>query len=264
MSFINRLEAKFGHHAIPGLMRIVAAFNAACYILAKWRPEFLQFLTLDPERILHGEVWRLFTYIFIPTIGTFLPDWFWEVMYILYLIWIGDGLERAWGSFKLNLYYLIGMIGTTIAAFFLGANFSGFMLNSSIFFAFARFYPEAIIYVFWVLPVKVKWMAWTSGAMIILQFLVGSWGFRGAVLAALSNYLLFFSRSIVEEAQHRKTVVERRARFQRDMREGSEETLHRCKVCGRTERIEPYLQFRVATDGEEYCVDHLPLPPARG
>lgn len=263
MNWLNRLEGKFGHHAIPGLMRIVAAFNALCYILVKLRPEFLGFLDLDTARVLHGEVWRLFTYIFIPSIGGLLPDWFGEVLYILYLLWIGDGLERAWGAFKLNVFYLLGMIGTTIAAFFLGANFSGGMLNASIFFAFARFYPDAIIYLFWVLPVKVKWMAWISGALIVFGLLGGTWGYRAAVLVALSNYLLFFGRDLVEEAKHRRTVMDRRARFERDMREGTAETMHSCKVCGRTEQVAPDLHFRVAADGEEYCVEHLPKPPAR-
>jgi hypothetical protein len=261
MSWLNRLEAKFGHHAIPGLLRIVAAFNALCYILATLHPEYVQFLMLKPDRVMHGEIWRLFTYIFIPSMGGLLPSWFTEVFYILYLFMIGDGLERAWGSFKLNVFYLLGMIGTTIAAFFLGSNFSGVMLNASLLFAFARFYPETMIYVMWVLPVKVRWVAWITAAGIMLGFLGGAWEFRAAVLVALSNYLLFFGRDIVEEARHRKTVVERRARFERDIREGAEETLHRCKVCGRTEQIEPYLQFRVAADGEEYCVEHLPKPP---
>jgi hypothetical protein len=264
MNWLHRLEGKFGHHAIPGLIRIVAAFNALCYILVKLRPEFLKFLILDPTRVMDGEVWRLFTYIFIPNVGGWLPDWFGEVLYILYLFWIGDGLERAWGPFKLNVFYFLGMIGTTIAAFFLGANFSGGMLNASIFFAFARFYPEAIIYLFWVLPVKVKWLAWISGAGIVFGLLGGSWDYRAAVLVALSNYVLFFGRDLFQEAQHRRTVTNRRARFERDTREGAAETLHHCKICGRTEVIAPELQFRVASDGEEYCLEHLPKPPPAG
>lgn len=39
----------------------------------------------------------------------------------------------------------------------------------------------------------------------------------------------------------------------------SSDSLHRCKACGRTERTNPDLEFRVSgADGEEYCVDHLP------
>ena len=52
------------------------------------------------------------------------------------------------------------MIGTTIAAFFFGGNFSNSMLISSLFFAFARFYPDLVIYFVFILPVKIKWLAW--------------------------------------------------------------------------------------------------------
>jgi membrane associated rhomboid family serine protease len=260
MSWLNRLEAKFGHHAIPGLIRLVAAFNALCFILATLQPEYVRFLELNPDRVMHGEVWRLFTYIFIPNFGGFLPGWLTEILYLMYLLMLGDGLERAWGSFKLNVFYLLGMIGTTIAAFFLGSNFSGVMLNASLLFAFARFYPDAMILLI-VLPVKVKWVAWITAAGILLQFLGGPWELRAAVLVSLSNYLLFFGREIFDEARQRQTVMARRARFERDLRDGTAATLHQCKICGRTEVVAPDLHFRVAADGEEYCVEHLPKPP---
>ena len=59
------------------------------------------------------------------------------------------------------------MIGTTIAAFFFGRNFSNTMLNASLFFAFASFYPDEVIYIFFILPVKVKWLAWISAAFLL-------------------------------------------------------------------------------------------------
>jgi membrane associated rhomboid family serine protease len=147
MSLLDSLERRFGRFAIPGLIRIVAGFNALVFILARLNPQFVQMLDLDRSAILHGQVWRLVTYIFIPTTNS--PIW---IVFVLLFLWfIGEGLERAWGAFRLNLFYLMGMIGTTIAAFFFGSNFSNTMLNASLFFAFARFYPEEVIYVFFVL-----------------------------------------------------------------------------------------------------------------
>jgi hypothetical protein len=267
MHWIDRAEAKFGHLAIPGLLRYVAGFNALCFVLIKLNPHFIAFLNLDPGLVMQGQVWRLFTYIFIPVIGGLFPDWLGAAMYILYFIWIGDGLEEAMGAFRLTLFYLLGMLGTTIAAFIAGADGSGFLLNTSLLFAFARFYPDVTIYLFFVLPVKVKWMAWISAALVLLGFLGGTWGYRAAVLAALGNFLLFFGHDIFAEARHRQEVSGRKRRFEKAA-PSDEEALHQCAVCGRTEIVAPELDFRVSKDGEEYCAEHLPkavppLPPAQ-
>jgi membrane associated rhomboid family serine protease len=258
MKWIDRAEARFGHLAIPHLMRYVAALVALSYVLYKVNPAFIRVIDLDPGRIMAGEVWRLFTYIFIPQWGPFIPEGIGAAFYIFYLWWIGDGVEHAMGSFKLNVFYLLGMIGTTIAAFFFGSNFSGAMLNSSLFFAFARFYPDAMIYLFYILPVKVKWMAWVSAALILLSFLTNGWSYRCAVLVALGNYILFFGREILLEARHRSDVAARRQRFEKAVTVPDDFALHRCEACGRTEHSSPDLEFRVAKNGHEYCVEHLP------
>ena len=262
--WIDHAESRLGRLAIPGLLRYVAAFNAMCFVFIKLNPKYLEFLYLDRDLVMHGQVWRLLTYIFIPSFGGIFPDWFGAAIYIIYLIWIGDGLEQAMGAFRVTLFYLIGMIGTTAAVFLANSDPSGFLLNASLFFAFARFYPETMIYLFYILPVKVKWLAWISAASLLLQFVRGPWAMRAGILVALGNYIIFFGRDIVNDARHRREVGARRARFESAFQPAENETLHRCHVCGRTEEAEPHLEFRVAADGEEYCVEHLPKPPAKG
>ncbi len=255
MHWIDRAEAKFGHLAIPGLLRYVAGFNALCFVLIKMNPSFIGFLYLDWKLIAQGDVWRLFTYIFIPSLGGFFPGWLAAAMYVFYLIWIGDGLEQAIGEFRVTFFYLLGMIGTTIAAFLANADPSGTLLNASLLFAFARFYPDALIW----FVLKVKWIAWGTAAFILMGFVGGPWSYRVAVIAALANYFIFFGRDIIQEARHRQEVSGRRRRFEKEVR-SEEEAMHRCSVCGRTELVAPDLDFRVARDGEEYCADHLPKP----
>jgi hypothetical protein len=212
---------------------------------------------------MQGEVWRLVSYLFIPSFGGIFGEWLTVLIYLMFLWFVGNGLEEAMGPFKLTIFYLLGMIGTTIAAFFFGANFSNAMLNSSMFFAFARFYPDLMIYLFFILPVKVKWMAWISAALLLLGFLTGTWSYRAAVLAAMANYLLFFGADIIRDARHRTEVTARRRKFERDTHVTEDEPMHRCATCGRTELVAPELDFRVARDGNEYCLEHLPkaIPP---
>ncbi len=206
MSLLDKLERRFGFLGIPGLMRIVVVFNALVFLLVRLSPGFHSVLDLDPGRIRHGEIWRLITYIFLPQTDSFL----WVFLLLWFLWFIGEGLEQAWGAFRLTLYFVVGRIGTTAAAFFFGARFSNSMLYSSLFFAFARFYPDQVIYLFFVLPAKIKWA--------------------------------------------------RRKRYERSSR-SEVEPLHKCAVCGATELSDPNLDFRVARDGEEYCMAHLPKAP---
>ena len=252
MSWVDKLERRFGFLGIPGLIRIIVGFSALVFVLVQLNWDFVSMLDLNPGRIRHGEVWRLLTYIFIP------PTPSWWILFALWFLWfIGEGLERAWGEFRLTLYFFVGIIGTTAAAFFFGSQFSNSMLVASLFYAFARFYPNEVIYVLFILPVKIKWVAWTSAAFLLLGFFVNSNSYRMSLLAALSNYLIFFGPEIIHDARHRHEVSTRRRRFESHARSETE-PLHRCAVCGATESSDPNLDFRVARDGEEYCVAHLP------
>jgi membrane associated rhomboid family serine protease len=253
MNLLGKLERRIGFIAIPGLIRIIVAFNALVFILVRLNPDFQFVLELNPSRIMQGEVWRLVTYIFLPQ--TFHALW---IIFVLWFLWfIGEGLEQAWGAFRLTLYFFVGMIGTTVAAFFFGANFSNSMLSAALFFAFARFYPNEVIYVFFILPLKVKWVAWVAVAFLAYGFVIGSNSYRMALLAAVSNFLIFFGPGFLHDWRHRHEVAERRKRFE-DAARNESEPLHRCTVCGATELSDPNLDFRVASDGEEYCTSHLP------
>jgi membrane associated rhomboid family serine protease len=253
MTWLDKLERRFGFLGIPGLTRILVGFTALVFALSWLAPGYVSILDFDPLRIHQGEIWRVFTYIFIPQT---LSPW-WILFALWFLWWIGEGLERAFGPFRLTLYFFIGMIGTTIAAFFFGNQFSNTMLLASLFYAFAHFYPDEIIYLLFILPVKIKWIAWVSALFLIAGFFIRTNSYRISLIAALSNYLIFFGPEIIHAVRHRHDVSTRRRRFESDSRRAAE-PLHKCKVCGATELTDPNLDFRVARDGEEYCLAHLP------
>src|SRR6187549_65610 len=132
MSLLDKLERRIGFIAIPGLIRIVVTFNVLVFGLVLLtsgsadQPGFDSYLSLNMARVRAGEVWRLVTYIFVPQTQHFL----FVAMALWFLWFIGDGLERAWGSFRLTIYFIVGMVGTTVAAIFGGSQFSSVMLFS--------------------------------------------------------------------------------------------------------------------------------------
>ena len=256
MNLIDSLERRFGRFAIPGLVRMIVLLNALVFLCSKFNPAFLFYLDLNRAAVWHGEYWRLVTYILIPQTSSYL--W---ILFALWFLWmIGDGLESVWGAFRLNLFYLIGMVGTTAAALLFGAEFSNSMLNFSLFFAFAWFFPDTEVYVLGILPLRIKWMACAMAALLLLQFAAGSAALKMAMAASLANYLLFFGPEIVSRLRQRRTVGQRRQRFEQAA-QPEEEPLHRCVVCHRSDLTNPELEFRVARDGNDYCMEHLPRRP---
>lgn len=251
MSLPEKLEARFGKYAIPGLIRYVVLLNGLVFLLQVAAPGYIDMLILSRELIFQGQIWRLVTWIFIP--ATMSPLF---LLIALYFLWfLGEGLEQMWGAFRLNLFYFTGMLGCTISAmlFDSGAGANSF-LNLSILFAFATLQPNYQILLFLILPVKIKWLAWVSLGLVVLGFLTLPVAGKAAIVVSLANYLLFFGPEFVRNRARASANAARLARFQAAMRE--DETLHRCNVCGRTEVTNPELDFRVSADGNEYCAEH--------
>jgi hypothetical protein len=265
MKWIDRAEAKFGFLAIPNVFAWMAYLNAFVFVLYKLIPGIFQMLELYPYLVLRGEVWRLVTYMFIPAVSSIipLPDWAIAAFYVMFMMWVGQGLDEAWGAFRTTLYLFVTAVGVTISAFLFGHAEISYLFIQAAFLAYARFYPEQQITLYFLLPVKVKWVAWFDGALLLYQFTWGSGSFRMGLIATMVSYFVFFGRDIFQEAQHRQEVGARRRRFENAVRETDDVVMYTCATCGRTDLSHPELEFRVARDGKEYCLEHLPkAPPA--
>jgi len=257
MRWFDKLERKFGNIAIKGLMGYIVGLNAFVYLLTNFLDTtgtYTAKLMLIPELVLRGEVWRLFTYIFIP------PEASWVfILFVLYFYYmVGNGLEREWGSFRFNIYYFIGMVGTTIAAFLTGGGTTAVYLNLSLFLAFARIYPDFQLLIFFILPVKMKYLAWLNWAFIAYTVVFEPVPFKVAALVSIINYFVFFGKDIVTRTNTGRQVYYNRKRFNANLPKMA--YIHKCKICGITEKDNPQMDFRYCADCEgnhEYCMKHL-------
>lgn len=286
MNFLNKLERKFGKYAIPNISLYLIICYGCGYLLNMINPAFLNYLTLNPYAILHGQIWRIVTWILVPP-SSF--DIFTIVMLFFYYS-IGTNLERTWGTFYYNVYLFMGMIFTVLGSFIVMAisyipnttmnaiinsmgannyfslialNFSTYYVNMSIFLGFAATFPDVEVLLMFILPIKVKWMGIVYVALILYDFIKS--GIIGKVVigASLLNFIVFFlmtRRGIGMRMSPKQ--VKRRHDYRKEVKKARPVTIskHKCAICGRTSDEYPDLEFRFCSKcngNYEYCQDHL-------
>jgi hypothetical protein len=246
---LARLERTIGRYAIPHLMMFIVGGTALVWVLSLAHPDVLQRIALDMGAVRRGEVWRLVTFLFMP-IGT-SPIWILVNLYFAW--WVGSTLEGSWGAFKFNAFYLVGTLGTIAAALLTGPQ-TNFFLDASLLLAFATVFPDIQILLFFILPIRVKWLGIVAAVGLGVMFARGDWATRASIVAATGNYLLFFaghwgtvwrSRTLQARQTARRTTFEagvpvfgQRACALCGSREadGADIRVCSCSKCGGTQR----------------------------
>ena len=266
------LHPNFG---IPNLMLYVVIGNVVLGLLSNFsNGNFLSFFSYTLSGLLHGQVWRLVTFVLIPESTS--PFYLLITCYFYY--WIGSTLERQWGTAKFNLYYISGalltVLGVVLASLITGNPYltaagTGYV-NLSMFFAFAFLFPDTTVLLFFILPAKMKWLAYLDGALFAFDIIkaIGAHNWAGVVLpiVALLNFAVFIWPEVhylKERAKYqnsRKTVQFRQAQQQQAKQAQQQGYRHKCAVCGRTDTDYPDLQFRYCSKCVGYhcfCQDHI-------
>lgn len=227
---LARLERTFvGRLAIERLTTFIVGGMAITYVLCLIRPEFMYQLMLVPQ-LVPSQPWRLVTFLFLPPARSML--W---VFFALYFTWlVGSRLEEEWGALKFNAYYLLGAVGTAVAGLITGTAQTNAYLNMSLFFAFATLFPEYELRVFFILPVKVKWLGMLSAAYLVYVAIGAETSTRAAIGVAFANYLIFFAGHIAALLRGRRLLVRQAARRaeQRPRPTEREADARVCAICG--------------------------------
>jgi hypothetical protein len=256
MKWLYKLERSLGRYSIRNLMKYIVFLNAAAFVLIYLDQTGFIYskLVLIPQLVLRGEVWRVLTFIAIPP--DFSPIWIAFALYFYYMV--GGALEHEWGTFRFNVYYFLGILATIAVSFIFGVTVTPTYINLSLFLAFARLYPNFELLMFFILPVKIKYLAMLQWAFIAFTVLTGSMPSKVMAIVSIINFFIFFGKDIATGVKSTRQVQVNRQRFKVDL--PTDFTYHKCTVCGKTEKDDSKLEFRYCDKCEgdyEYCMEHI-------
>jgi hypothetical protein len=267
MGLNTNLEKNYSWLAFPGLIRAIVMLHCVVFALVTMKPEAAAFFQVTPAGMAKGEYWRLITWIFYPFVA---PDdgvfQFINVIFLLIMMrisfLISDSLEDAWGETRTSFYVygtLLCQTSVLAAAAFIGIPTGGLgteVFYLALFFAFATLFPDFEFALFFVLPVKV----WVLAVLAAVLLLFSSLKFPPLLIVyalCFLPYLVWALPRLRHWTKNRSEISARRVKFQSKAKSREAFALHQCAICRRTEQSDPDLEFRVAADDEEYCLDHL-------
>jgi len=271
---IERFCQKHRKFGIPRLMLYIVFISAAVFILHQMdrTQTLLPLLSFDPDMILRGQVWRLLTWVFLPLNNNI----FFTAIMLYFYFFIGSSLEREWGATKFTIYYISGVILNLIYGFIIRYVFMIVpyivpnYINLSMFFAFAVLFPENRIMLFFIIPIKIKWVALVNAGFfvfsIISEMIFGHIIMALLPLVALLNFFIICGadlRGVTRPLRARASpnVINYRHAAKKARRENENKPYrHKCAVCGKTDAEYPEMEFRYCSRCDGYhcfCLEHI-------
>jgi len=231
-------------------------------------------LGFSPDAIIyHGQVWRLITWVFIPANSGLI----FTVIAFYFYYFIGNTLEQEWGTPKFTIYYLFGVALNIIFGFVMRYGFgvidailSPIYLNLSMFFAFAALFPDNVVRLFFIIPIKIKWLALANAAFfaysIIMEIITGSVLLALLPLVAILNFIIICGGDVLSSlrpfmARNSPRTIKFRTAARKSKRDINDALYrHKCAVCGKTDTDDPNLEFRYCSRCDGYhcfCIEHI-------
>jgi hypothetical protein len=260
MDLISKLERRLGSIAIPHLALYLILLQIIGVVLISGEYVSGYDLVLSGEQVLkEGQWWRLLSFMMMPRT---LSPLFLIISFLVFYT-ISGALERQWGTFRFNLFILCGYLLTILMALLNpGAVLTNIYFLGCVFLAFATLFPNFEFLIFFILPVKVKWLGWLTAGMFVVTlfspvdgagaaFILGD---KLAVGAAFATYGLFFGKDFIRGLK----AGQRRKAYVAEQQIVAAKALHECSVCGATDKTDPHMHFRYcSTCGECFCEEHI-------
>ena len=249
---------------IPNLMRYIVIANAVFWLMGAVNPVLMNYLLFNPALILHGQIWRLISFVFIPPSTGILA-----IIAFYFYYWIGTTLENQWGTGQFTIYFFTGVILTIVYGFAIyfitgrPVSLSSTYIFLSMFFSFAALFPDMQVLFLFIIPVKLKYLALVDAAFFVLSMITTPFPENLLPVVAVLNFLIFCGgelKNLLPRRQSKSTINFKResARIRCEQREKL--YTHKCAVCGRTDTEYPNLKFRYCSRCVGYhcfCEDHI-------
>ena len=279
MDFLTKLERKFGKFSIPNLTLILIGGFVLGYMIEIFAPDALNIISLDPIKVMHGQVYRLISWVIIPPYGASIL----VIITLMFYFYVGRTLENTWGDFRYTVYILSGIIFTDIGimityvfmawsgqseliSLFIEHGMFGastYYLCMSMFLAYAFMFPDMQVLMYFIIPIKVKWLGYLDIAYLIVEVLrFGMMGYYTGMVTVIMSVLNFILFYVTMKGKTRITPAHKRRKrqYKREVRQTQLLTRHKCAICGQTEEDDPTLEFRYCSrckGNYEYCQNHL-------
>lgn len=278
-TWISRFCYNHPKLGIPNLMKYIVIANTVVFVLDLFTNGFFTaLLCFHYASILHGQFWRLITFVLVPATGGFgtyaaglMSSVFLFAMTSMFYYSIGNILERFLGTTRFTVFYALGILFNMIFGMVTRTSVDMFYIHMSMFFSFATLYPDNRVYMYGIIPLKVKWLAWLDAAFFAYNIFF--WLSNGDItyalmpLLAIFNYFLFFWDTLAGAAKYKKDSFAHRTskqtinfkKAQKDIKQ-RKGYLHKCTVCGVTDADDPNMEFRYCSRCNGYycyCMNHI-------
>ena len=256
---------KHPYFGIPNLMKYITIANAVLWLLNAVNSRILPYMVFSPYWILRGQVWRLISFVFIPPSTGILA---FIAFYFYYFL--GSTLEQQWGTARFNLYFFSGVVLTILFGFLIywitgvSVSLTAYYLFLSMFFSFAVLFPDMQVLLFFVIPVKMKWLAILDALFFLYGIFTTPFPANLVPVVAILNFFLFCEEDLlVMLGVYKKsanTISFKRAAREIRRKQAASLYHHKCAVCGKTDTDYPDLEFRYCSKCAGYhcfCQEHI-------
>lgn len=155
---------------------------------------FAALFSFDGEAVAAGQWWRLLTYQFAQAGEgwAFIPKPVFLFFTLLILYYMGSALEEEWGTFHFIAFFLVSTFAGAALAWWLGVPLLGsFFVRYTLLFAYASVFPEQTFYLFAVVPIRVRWLAYITAALLVWGVVVGGPTNVAVLGGALAGYVYY-------------------------------------------------------------------------
>ncbi len=249
----------FQKYGIEHLTLYLIGLSAIVTLIAHMNQSPIGVIT--PDILASDRWWYIFFFPFR------LPGSYIVIFITLYLLWMfGSAVEFHMGKAYFNMYILSGFVLHMIAVFIFPGQINIDYFYLTLIFAMAVIHPDTQLYIAFIIPVRIKWIALTAAALLIYDAVSTSLELNSPLpLVGLglsfASFLIFFGKSLFQAITSSAAPVRavRKVQFAAKVTPGYKTTVHSCHICQRTEADDPKLEFRYCSkcNDIEYCMDHL-------